>query len=180
MSIQDSNLDWLIQSQMCYHYTNGQTPFVPIRRAFDACKSECKDTLFFHIGQITFSFFSFVVMFQFVVGLYLSRCMWSKDRERLLSCWLILQNRRCFCRYPSLLGAEDINHGEPGKGAQNKTRAVAVSNMTAPVLVSVWWRGCLLQRGAAVAFAAALGSVFQLHFTEAESDAAGDEAATLR
>ncbi len=25
LSIQDSNLDWLIQSQMCYHYTNGQT-----------------------------------------------------------------------------------------------------------------------------------------------------------
>ena len=24
LSIQDSNLDWLIQSQMCYHYTNGQ------------------------------------------------------------------------------------------------------------------------------------------------------------
>ena len=25
LSIQDSNLDWLIQSQMCYHYTNGQS-----------------------------------------------------------------------------------------------------------------------------------------------------------
>ena len=27
LSIQDSNLDWLIQSQMCYHYTNGQSLF---------------------------------------------------------------------------------------------------------------------------------------------------------
>ena len=27
LSYQDSNLDWLIQSQMCYHYTIGQLRF---------------------------------------------------------------------------------------------------------------------------------------------------------
>ena len=31
LSIQDSNLDWLIQSQMCYHYTNGQNSHFSFR-----------------------------------------------------------------------------------------------------------------------------------------------------
>ena len=32
LSNQDSNLDWLIQSQMCYHYTNGH--FFRLKIAF--------------------------------------------------------------------------------------------------------------------------------------------------
>ena len=39
LSNQDSNLDWLIQSQMCYHYTIGHH--------FRPFENGCKDTIFF-------------------------------------------------------------------------------------------------------------------------------------
>ena len=49
LSNQDSNLDWLIQSQMCYHYTIGQSLFL--------FKSVCKSTPFFAMCKIYFDFF---------------------------------------------------------------------------------------------------------------------------
>ena len=59
LSIQDSNLDWLIQSQMCYHYTNGQV--------FFSFKNECKSTNFLATDKIYFDFFSFCFDCQFVL-----------------------------------------------------------------------------------------------------------------
>ena len=49
LSIQDSNLDWLIQSQMCYHYTNGQSRVVSFEIG-------CKSTTFFAYSKIFFCF----------------------------------------------------------------------------------------------------------------------------
>ena len=48
LSIQDSNLDWLIQSQMCYHYTNGQSC---VRKLSQPLESGCKSTTFFSITK---------------------------------------------------------------------------------------------------------------------------------
>lgn len=46
LSNQDSNLDWLIQSQMCYHYTIGQ--------ALVSFEIGCKSTTFLQTDQIFF------------------------------------------------------------------------------------------------------------------------------
>lgn len=47
LSNQDSNLDWLIQSQMCYHYTIGQT-------RFSRSKADAKVELFLKIAKFFF------------------------------------------------------------------------------------------------------------------------------
>ena len=66
LSIQDSNLDWLIQSQMCYHYTNGQTWFafifgslfgslrVPFIGLLYLSKAGAKIRLFFELTKFFF------------------------------------------------------------------------------------------------------------------------------
>ena len=54
LSIQDSNLDWLIQSQMCYHYTNGQSLFFSRERSFVPLKSGCKSTTFLSNSKVFF------------------------------------------------------------------------------------------------------------------------------
>lgn len=52
LSIQDSNLDWLIQSQMCYHYTNGQS--LSCFRISSLRKNGCKGKDFLPTRQIFF------------------------------------------------------------------------------------------------------------------------------
>lgn len=51
LSIQDSNLDWLIQSQMCYHYTNGQTLIGLLEKMSFISKAGAKVLLFFHMAK---------------------------------------------------------------------------------------------------------------------------------
>lgn len=49
LSHQDSNLDWLNQNQMCYHYTMGQSLLLR--------EKQCKSIIFIVIGQIYRDFF---------------------------------------------------------------------------------------------------------------------------
>ena len=72
LSIQDSNLDWLIQSQMCYHYTNGQWAFFFLKREFVPLKSGCKSTTFFSIGKVFFSISFFIFDYQYNIFLFFS------------------------------------------------------------------------------------------------------------
>ena len=71
LSIQDSNLDWLIQSQMCYHYTNGQTWFafifgslfgslrVPFIGLLYLSKAGAKIRTFFDMAKLFFVIFHY-------------------------------------------------------------------------------------------------------------------------
>ncbi|MDN5296372.1 MAG: hypothetical protein PWQ71_478 [Bacteroidota bacterium] len=49
LSHQDSNLDWLNQNQMCYHYTMGQSLLLR--------EKQCKSIIFIAFGQIYRNFF---------------------------------------------------------------------------------------------------------------------------
>ena len=55
LSYLDSNQDKLIQSQMCYRYTIGQSLVVRLKSRTFALKSGCKSTNFFRSDQIFFS-----------------------------------------------------------------------------------------------------------------------------
>ena len=69
LSYQDSNLDKLIQSQMCYRYTIGHYQFRIMNFEFRMLNSElrialsfsleigCKSTYFFHFSKIFFILF---------------------------------------------------------------------------------------------------------------------------
>lgn len=60
LSIQDSNLDWLIQSQMCYHYTNGQSSFA----FFYLSKAGAKIRLFFELTKFFFDFVCYLLIYK--------------------------------------------------------------------------------------------------------------------
>ena len=70
LSIQDSNLDWLIQSQMCYHYTNGQSCYFSFGRLSFLSKAGAKVLLFFQLTKNYFLYSSLLTVFQQNIFLY--------------------------------------------------------------------------------------------------------------
>ena len=55
LSNQDSNLDWLIQSQMCYHYTNGQCLSVVAEKRLFSLEKRVQKYYFFPYWQKLFA-----------------------------------------------------------------------------------------------------------------------------